>query len=137
MTTPETIARFYLDPMTALLAAIVRTEGGEYAFFREAKRYIPTIDTEEQAHAECCRILRSRLVAAQNFDIPVFTCVPLPGADPYTGQGGASTLAFTEQFIQFLAARWRPRSEDDGDDSWVRTVHQIHVRELQKKGGTA
>lgn len=123
-----TAAAFYFEEAATLLHAIYLAEGGHDAFIRAIRCSKKDVHTIEKALAYGCKTVRSRIVAAQEFHVRVFEAVESGMLDPWTGEPAPRRLLFTEDFIEFLGARWAPVGADNDpgnlNANWVENVYQ-------------
>jgi len=124
--------RFYLDPFTPLLHAMIRAEGGPEAFVKAVRCSFPDTADLPEALARACKTLRGRVVAYHGFGLgPLLETVRLQGRDPWTGEEGPRCLRFTDRFLEFLGASWAPigvvNDPTNLNRHWIPNVRRIYA----------
>lgn len=130
---------YYLESFQPLLDAMVRAEGGEDAFLRAIRCSRPLCSSYGEALAIACKTIRNRVLACQQFDIPLYETVRHNAMDPWTGEENPRRLVFSEKFIQFLGERWAPVGADNDPQNlnhhWVSNVLSIYHQLLEDHDG--
>lgn len=142
MDTIQSVTLFYLDPVSQLLRAIVKAEGGQAAYLRAIRCSMPSCKSYSQALAIGAKTLRSRIMAYCGFCDggsgqlrPLYVLECHKAADPWTKEPNPRRLAFSYDFIRFVGAKWAPvgASNDPTDLNrhWVANVEAIYRKAVQ------
>src|SRR3990167_84825 len=131
----ETAAHFYLDPFVDLLAAMVLAEGGRDAFVKALQCSLPATKDFPEALARACKTVRNTAIAfstAQGGQ--VLRMLASGGDDPWTGEATPKKLIVTDEFIDFLAAKWPPlgvaNDPTNLNANWGRNVKDIYRKRV-------
>jgi len=124
--------RFYLDPFTPLLHAMIRAEGGPEAFVKAVRCSFPETADLPEALARAAKTIRGRVIAYQQFGIgPLVEMVRRNEQDPWTGELGPRCLRLTDRFIEFLGAHWAPLGVSNDPTNlnrhWIPNVRRIYA----------
>lgn len=138
----DSVSRYYLDPVTLLLMAVVKAEGGPKAYLKAIRCSRPTCPNYEQALAIGAKTLRSRIMAYCGFCDggsgqlrPLFVLECHKGLDPWTKEPQPRRLAFSFDFIRFVGAKWAPVGASNDptnlNQHWVSNVEAIYRKSMQ------
>ena len=130
---------YYLESFQPLLDAMVRAEGGEDAFLTAIRCSKPLCSSYGEALAIACKTVRNRVLAFQDWHLPLYTTIRHKDADPWTGEDNPRRLMFSDEFIRFLGERWAPVGADNDPQNlnhhWVPNVTAIYHQLLEESDG--